>query len=296
MRSFAPLAGLPGVLLALLAVAGCQNTDLNGGASLTNDADGPSGPVDECPTPLSVPVLLNEVMLVNTSSVPGPGGVFLPWVELYNPSVDEFDLGGTLLTDDLAVLEKWEFPCGPDSIIGPGEFRVFFFSDENLDPLDDLIDFLPDTMGPVTLYLNGVNTIDTAEIEAEDLDPEMTSGRTPDGEGDFVALLVPTPGAANSEPLVAPPAAFVRGDIDADGDVDLDDLDLLVTIVFEGTGTLPACEDRLDVNDDGVIDVADPNFLAIALDPGGPSIPAPFPGADVDPTPDGLPCENEVAP
>lgn len=280
---------------ALALAAGCQNTDLSGGPSLAPQ-QAPVGPVDPCPAPSDIPVVINEVMLANGGSVAGPGGEFLPWVELYNPSVDAFDLGGAIITDDLSDAEKWEIPCGPDSVLGAGEFLVLFFSDAELSADDLIIDFLPGTTGAVDLALIGDGTFETVPIDADVLALDRTAGRAPDGEGDFVILLAPTPGAPNSGPLVAPPATFIRGDVDADGDVDLDDLSLLSAIVFAGQGSVPACQDRLDVNDDGGIDIADPNFLAIVLSPGGPSVPPPFPAPGVDPTADDTPCENEVTP
>lgn len=293
-RSATTIAGAF-ALGALLLVAGCQQSDLGGGPTLGRD-EAPVGPGDPCPAPSSIPVGINEVQLVNLGTIAGPGGEFLPWLELHNPSVDPFDLGGATITDDLGAPEKWELPCGPDSTIGGGEFLVLFFSDEALSADDLIIDFLPDDSGAVFLSLIGTGTLETVTIDADALAPGAAAGRSPDGTGAFVLLLAPTPGAANSDPLFAPPATFVRGDIDADGDVDADDLALLNSIVFGGSGDLPACEDRLDVNDDGEVDIADANFLAIALAPGGPTIPPPFPGAATDPTPDEVPCESEVTP
>jgi hypothetical protein len=300
-RAPVPAAGRTGpssfgaalVLLFLaLALASCQNTDLSSGPFLVHD-EPPVEPVDPCPAPSDVPVVINEAMLVNTGSVPGPGGVPLPWIELYNPSVADFDLGGATITDDLSDPEKWEIPCDA-GFLGSGEFLVLFFSDEMLSSDDLIIDFLPGTTGEVKLYLNGANTLDIAAIDADALGFDLTAGRTPDGEGELVLLLAPTPGTPNSPPLVAPPATFIRGDVDADGDVDPDDLALLNLIVFAGIGEVPACEDRLDVNDDGAIDIGDPNFLAIALAPGGPAIPPPFPAEGVDSTADEIPCESET--
>jgi len=293
-RAFPAAALSLAVSVALLA-AGCQNTDLDGGAALQAPA-APVEPADPCPAPRDVPVVINEVMLVNLATIAGPGGEFLPWIELYNPGVDPFDLGGVTLTDDLSDPDKWEIPCGPGALLGGGEHLLLFFDDEALAADDLIIDFLPGTTGTVTLSLLGENTLETAEIDADALAPDASAGRTPDGEGAIVLLLSPTPGEENSEPLFAPPATFVRGDIDADGDVDVDDLALLNAIVFGGQGPVPACLDRLDVNDDGEVDIADPNFLTMVLAPGGPSIPPPFPGAATDPTPDGTPCENEVMP
>jgi len=283
------------VLASAITSFGCQNTDLNAGAALNNDT-ATVVPEDPCPKPADIPIVINEVMLENEGSVIGPGGAFLPWIEIHNPEAVPFDLGGATITDDFSDVDKWEFPCGPESIIGSGEYRVLFFGGPSGDPGDLVIDFFPAASGPITLSLNGENTLEIAAFDAEELFSDETVGRSPDVTGDFTVLLEPTPGAPNAPPLEAPPALFVRGDADEDGDVDADDLATWTELVLLGLGRIPPCEDRLDVNDDGVIDIADGNFLALALEPGGPAIPPPFPEIGPDLTDDALPCESEVSP
>jgi hypothetical protein len=280
--------------LALLP--GCQNSMLNDGPFL--EADIPVIPSDPCPAPSGLDIILNEVMLVNLGSVVGPESNDQPWIELYNPTTEPFDLGGMTISDDLSDPEKWEFPCGSDELLEPGEYLVLFFSDQLLSDTDLVIDFLPAETGEVrlALYWQGA-TEQTPLIEADALPFDGSIGWTPDFEwGTFEALLTPTPSAANSESLVPPAATFIRGDLDADLDVDVDDLALLEAMLFEEGAPLPACVDRADVNDDGVLDIGDLNFLVIALGPGGPTIPAPFAAVGVDPTDDTLPCEHEVIP
>jgi len=289
-----PLSGLLAALLSVLVV-GCQNTDLNSGPAL--EAEVVPVPVDPCPPPVGLDVVINEVMLVNLGAVTGPEGL-QPWIELHNPTLETFDLGGLTISDDITDPEKWEFPCGGDELLDPGEHLVLFFSDAQLSDTDLVIDFLPADTGLVQLSLYWDGAADqTPPIDADLLTPGGSIGWSPDVvTGAFVELLSPTPGESNSEPLEAPPATFVRGDLDGDLDVDATDLGLLQQLLFEESTPLPACVDRADVNDDGLLDIADLNFLVLALEPGGPSIPPPFLAPDVDPTDDGLPCEHEVIP
>ena len=281
--------------LALCCAAlGCQNTDLNSGPTLINDT--PAQPVDPCPPPETMPIIINELMLLNDSTVMGPEG-FQPWIELYNPTTEPFVLGGVELS---SLTGFWELPCEVEEVIEPGEYLVLFFSDAVPDPKlpgDLTIDFLPETVGPITIVLSGLTDDFGVSFNASDLGPDESIGLSPDGDptAPFEILKTPTPGTMNSEP-VPPPPVFVRGDVDANGVVDSTDLTLLNQIVFEGTAPLPACADRVDVNDDGVIDLGDPSFFVLALEAGGPTIPAPFPDPAEDLTPDDLPCENEVIP
>lgn len=84
--------------------------------------------------------------------------------------------------------------------------------------------------------------------------------------------------------------AFIRGDADGSEQVDVGDAVYLLASLFDsGAPELP-CADAGDTNDDGSVDVADAVFLLAALfQPGSQPIPAPWPDAGVDPTPDALP-------
>ncbi len=78
---------------------------------------------------------------------------------------------------------------------------------------------------------------------------------------------------------------FIRGDINADGIVDMSD----VTACVGGGPFL--CDDAADVNDDGVLDLTDCDYL-LAWWQGGPPPPSPFPDCGIDPTADGLGCAS----
>jgi len=82
--------------------------------------------------------------------------------------------------------------------------------------------------------------------------------------------------------------AFVRGDANGDGRLDLSDAVFVLLHLFRGR---PApCLDACDANDSGVLDIADAVFALAYLYGGGEAPRAPFPAAGPDPTPDGLTC------
>lgn len=83
---------------------------------------------------------------------------------------------------------------------------------------------------------------------------------------------------------------FRRGDVNADGAVDLADAIANLLFLFSGL-PFAACSDAADVNDDGSRDLSDPVTLLDYLFGSGPTPIAPFPDCGVDPTPDMLPCE-----
>lgn len=82
---------------------------------------------------------------------------------------------------------------------------------------------------------------------------------------------------------------FVRGDVDGDGAVTLDDSQRLLE-VLAGKSVEPPCQDAADVDDDGDVDSDDALFLLSFLGSGSPQPPAPFPECGVDPTADTLSC------
>ncbi|MEM7260701.1 MAG: hypothetical protein AAF488_01835 [Planctomycetota bacterium] len=86
------------------------------------------------------------------------------------------------------------------------------------------------------------------------------------------------------------PGAYVRGEANGDGVVDIADAVTILAALFSG-GMLD-CEDAADLNDDGVLDLADPIGLFSLLFSTGttPSYPYGCPGADV--TLDALGCDR----
>jgi len=85
---------------------------------------------------------------------------------------------------------------------------------------------------------------------------------------------------------------FIRGDANADGDVDISDSIFTLEFLFLG-GPLPLCSKATDSNDDGEVDISDFIldlhflFLGSVL-----SLPSPYPGCAWDPSPDALSCES----
>jgi len=74
------------------------------------------------------------------------------------------------------------------------------------------------------------------------------------------------------------PVAFLRGDVDASGDLDLGDPITLLMGLFGG-GALP-CEDAADFDGDAALQLSDAILLLNHLYAGGPAPPAPYPACD----------------
>ena len=86
-------------------------------------------------------------------------------------------------------------------------------------------------------------------------------------------------------------AAFVRGDTNSDGRVDLSDVVAVLRYLFAARAA-PSCLRTADANDNGEVDIADAVYILGYLFGGGPVLPAPFPGCGFDGTADALGCER----
>jgi hypothetical protein len=85
--------------------------------------------------------------------------------------------------------------------------------------------------------------------------------------------------------------AFLRGDANLDGKLDLSDAVHTLSALFLGAGPL-ACEDAADANDDGQLDISDPITILSFLFAGVDAAPLASRIAAADATPDALTCER----
>jgi len=106
------------------------------------------------------------------------------------------------------------------------------------------------------------------------------------------------PGMANPGVLAevsnpgVPNPKFVRGDVNADGKVDISDPQALLEFLFRGAA-VPTCRSAADTNNSGVIDISDALFVLIhlfsesAFDPQPP-----YPACGIEAVTDTLDCKS----
>jgi hypothetical protein len=263
-------------------------------------------------------LFVNEVN--RSFPVPGGGGSGRPWIELYNPSPEDVDLGGMSLSADarfprqlvfadgtvvppqgaLVVLTDGGKPLsGPDA---PAHVVVDFEWVPRRDIFSGDGEFVRRNCGfdpvepahsapPVELYLidrtdRGSCLVDdfVARFPDRDCNSPVGLGRLPDG-GPIAAIDDPTPGRVAGEPE----PSFLRGDADGDGEVTLTDAVGVLEFLFHGA-VAPPCLDVFDADDNGRLNVSDAVYLLGFLFRGGPPPPPPFPAPGSDPTEDELSC------
>ena len=88
---------------------------------------------------------------------------------------------------------------------------------------------------------------------------------------------------------VEPGWAFIRGDANRDGRVDISDAIAILHWLHLGDAII-TCQDAADVNDDGRVDQSDAQHLLTYLFLGGVELAGPHPAPGTDPTPDDIRC------
>lgn len=76
------------------------------------------------------PVVINEFLAENQTTLADPQGEFDDWIELYNSSAQEFDLTGCFLSDSIDDPRKWQFPDGTK--IAAGAYLIVWADEDGL--------------------------------------------------------------------------------------------------------------------------------------------------------------------
>ena len=104
----------------------------------------------------------------------------------------------------------------------------------------------------------------------------------------FAAWLIALPIAGGGS--VAAAESFVRGDVDASGQLEVTDAIRVLGLLFLGAPETVHCQKAADADDSGRLDVSDVIRILTYLFQRGPVPPGPFPFCGEDPTEDELGC------
>ena len=141
----------------------------------------------------AVSVRINEVMTSNKGSVPDGLGGYPDWIELYNNSDKEVDIGGYGLSDSLLDGAKYVFPSGAK--LGPGGYILVYCSGESETNYHTA--FRLSATEEVILFDTAGKSLDSIALRA------TTSGCSLALADGTWAELAPSPGYENSEAGIA---------------------------------------------------------------------------------------------
>jgi len=156
----------------------------------------PYDQVLEMPLAKTKPVIINEFITVNRSSLSDEDGDFSDWIELYNPGRSPVSLDGYWLSDKEDNPFRWRFP---EIVIEPDDYLIVFASGKNRS----------NPQGPylhTTFRLNDRN--DTLVLSKPDgriiekidiryMEDDVSYGRDISNPERWLYFPLPTPGQAN---------------------------------------------------------------------------------------------------
>lgn len=125
-------------------------------------------------------VVINEFMADNDSLIADPHGEYDDWIELYNNTAGDLDLGGMYLSDDARRKGKWQIPA--NTFIKAHGYLIIWADEDNLQAgLHARFRLSP---GGESIYLSDVAGV---LMDSVQYGPQTTSlARVPNGTGDFV--------------------------------------------------------------------------------------------------------------
>ncbi len=163
--------------------------------------------------------VINEVMSLNTSTITDNDGAFPDWIELYNPSQDDFSLKDYALSDDPDELKKLIFP----DIDIPGSGWLLIFASDKDKMGDEFLhtNFKISSKGETILMTSPAGVI-IDSLTVPQLAADISYGRIPDGGIARAYFARSTPGRSNETdpsfgfaktPHFSQPSGFYHGSI-----------------------------------------------------------------------------------
>jgi hypothetical protein len=144
----------------------------------------------------NTPVVINEFMASNRTTLADPQGEYDDWIELHNLTDQELDLAGRYLSDEPNNPRKWQFPAG--TIIAANGYLLVWADDDETATPGLHASFKLSASGEQLLLIdtdaNLNKVLDYVTFGTQETDHSY--GRLPDPAG-FFGVMDPTPGAPN---------------------------------------------------------------------------------------------------
>jgi hypothetical protein len=162
-----------------------------------------------------IPVVINEIMSNNESSIADADGEFPDWIEFYNTGDEPADLSGHHVSDKDSKLDKWTFPAG--TMIAPGDYLILFASGKSGDeiPEGELHADFKLSNGNEPVILSSPNSTVIDRLDPGPLASDTAVGRARDGLDTFYVFGSgqATPGEPNHDFGPGAPDPFIQSPI-----------------------------------------------------------------------------------
>lgn len=151
-------------------------------------------------TGITKDIYISEVMSNNVTTLSDENGDVCDWIEIHNPTANSINIGGYMMTDSSANMDKFVFP---DFTIKSGEYFVIYADGvEKVDTENRVIHvpFSVSTKGESIFLYNAKGKM-LCRMNVLSLEDDQSFGI---GEEERLTIFnVPTPGAQNSESVIA---------------------------------------------------------------------------------------------
>jgi hypothetical protein len=144
-------------------------------------------------------VVLNEIMVLNTSTITDPNGQYEDWIELYNNTNFYVSLNGAYLSDSYTNPYKWQFPI--NTMMPPNGYLLIWADNDTTQSGLHANFKLSGSGEQVILSYNTGYVID--DISYGQQTEDISWGRYPNGNGAFTQLF-PTPLSSNQPLSILP--------------------------------------------------------------------------------------------
>jgi hypothetical protein len=146
----------------------------------------------------NVPLVINEFMASNNTTIQDPQGQYADWIEIYNYGSNSVNIGGMYLTDNLSAPTKWQIPARNSAIttIPAGGYLLIWADNDTADGglhANFKLDAAGEQIGLIDI--DGTTLIDSVTFGEQTGD--ISYGRYPDGSDYWQAFGVPSPGEQN---------------------------------------------------------------------------------------------------
>jgi len=126
-------------------------------------------------------VVINELMAVNSTIVSDQNGEYDDWFELYNLTLEDIDISGYYLSDNVTKTSKWKIPAGT---VIKSEGYLVIWADKDTTQAGLHTNFKLSSGGEeLVLSEPDLSVIDEISYPAQKT--ELSFSRVPDGTGSF---------------------------------------------------------------------------------------------------------------
>lgn len=149
------------------------------------------------PVAKETPVVINELMALNTKSLTDPQGQHEDWLELHNVTNNTVNLSGMYLTDKTDNPKKWAFP--ENTTIPAGGYLLIWLDEDGKADMGLHANFKlsrnGETVALVDTDTRGNQVLDSVTFKKQEKDVAL--GRWPNGSGELRQVQT-TPGKENT--------------------------------------------------------------------------------------------------